>query len=66
MVGLGNIVRMVSTTTSLILWNATTIPSVLLGLRGSLLCHLQMGTPASARWTYVVVARVSHSIELQC
>jgi hypothetical protein len=66
MAGLGNIVRMVSTTTSLILQNAAPVPIVPLGLRGSLSCHLKIGMPASAHWTYVAVARVSHLIELQC
>jgi hypothetical protein len=40
-----NIVRMVSTTTSLILQNAALVPSVPLGSRRSLSCNLQMGIP---------------------
>jgi hypothetical protein len=69
----GVTLRGVITTTLMVTRVATPIPSVPLGLlrvslrcsRG-LLCCLHASSPVSARWSYEVVARLSHQIKLQC
>jgi hypothetical protein len=63
--------RGVVTTTLMVTQIATPIPSVPLGLlrvslwcSHGLLCCLHMSSPASARWSYEVVAHLSHQIKL--
>jgi hypothetical protein len=70
---LGVTVRGVVTTTLMMTRVATSIPGVQLGLlrvslrcSHGLLCCLHMSSPASARWSYKVVARLFHPIKLQC
>jgi hypothetical protein len=65
--------RVIVTTTLMVTRVANLIPSVPLGLlrvsprcSRSLLRYLQMSSPASARWSYEAVARLSHPIKLQC
>jgi hypothetical protein len=68
---LGVTVRGVVTTTLMVTRVATPIPNVPLGLlrvslwcsHGLLCCH-HMSSPASARWSCEVVARLSHLINL--
>jgi hypothetical protein len=72
-VRLGVTVRGILTTTLMVTRVANPIHSVPLGLlkvslwcsRGLLGC-LHMSSPASARWSYEAVARISHPIKLQC
>jgi hypothetical protein len=67
------IIREVVTTTLMVTRVATPIPSVPLGLlrvslrcSRDLLCYLHMSSPVSARWSCEAMARLSHSIKLQC
>jgi hypothetical protein len=65
--------RGVITTTLMVTWVATPIPSVPLALlrvsqwcsRG-LLCCLQASSPTSVRFSYEAMVHLSHPIELQC
>jgi hypothetical protein len=66
-------VRGIATTTFMVTRVANPIPSVPLGLlRVSLRCshgllrYLHTSSPMSVRWSYEVVAHLSHPIKLQC
>jgi hypothetical protein len=70
---LGVPLRGVITTTLMVTRVVTPIPSVPLGLQRvslwcsrGLLCCLHASSPSSARWSYKVVACLSHLIKRQC
>jgi hypothetical protein len=55
-------VRIVWTTTLMIPQKATPVPSVPLGLRGSLSCCFPPGTPAGAWWSWDAIARAFSNV----